>query len=92
MQHTIWKYILRSNITLEIPKGAHILSVHVQDGSVCMWAKVDPTADTESRKFMVVGTGDDIPAESTIFIGTVLMHDAALVFHVFELIPRYTKV
>jgi hypothetical protein len=40
----IWKYQLSVAFqqTIVLPKGSRILSVHAQDGMICLWAMVDP--------------------------------------------------
>lgn len=85
-QKTIWKYELVPNdlITIEMPKDAQILSVNSQGDNVFLWALVDPIELTESRKFMVFGTGHDVPDINLSFIGTFMLFKGGLVFHVFE--------
>lgn len=85
---TIWKYILESQTTLDMPADATILSVGAQDNDICLWALVDTDAPAELRRFLVAGTG--MPLTETFngarFIGTVQMVQASvnLVMHVFE--------
>lgn len=47
----IWKFPVRPDSAIELPKGATILSVHVQHGQPCLWALVDPSAPKEWRRF-----------------------------------------
>jgi hypothetical protein len=81
---TIYKYPLRGVLSdVEMPIGAKILHVHGQNGNPCIWAHVNSEAKTESRSFMVIGTGTyDDPGERAIYLGTV--HIDWFVGHVFE--------
>lgn len=82
---TIWKYTLQPECTLDMPKGADVLSVREQGEDICLWALVDPSAEKEQRQFVAFGTGHDVPDRNMKFIGTAHLHDSSLVFHVFEL-------
>lgn len=82
---TIWKYTLdRVDLRwLEMPVGAKILHVAMQNGEVTIWAVVLPNAEREKRAFRVVGTGNPFPdADKWAHIGTVF--DGPFVWHVFE--------
>lgn len=86
--NAIWKYTLdKLDKRLDIPASAKILAVHEQRGEICLWATVDPGMDRESRRFLVIGTGHDMPEGQLDFVGTVGLNDWALVFHVFEVRP-----
>lgn len=75
----IWKFPVfkdgeitpRSRI--QMPKGAEILSIQLQDGAIKVWAMVNPDAELISRWFHVVGTGHEIDFawKNYKFIGTV---------------------
>lgn len=88
MQQTVWKFPLALAETQEVamPIGADILHLEVQNGRPCLWALVDPGADEEIRRFMIVGTGHGIPLRSNKqrHVGTFLVEDGEFVFHVFE--------
>jgi hypothetical protein len=84
---TIWKFpieIAGAN-TVSMPIGAVILCVQMQRDYPCLWALVDPTAATEPRRFVWVGTGQVLsdPLLSR-YIGTVQIMNGRLVFHLFE--------
>lgn len=85
---TVWKYPLamETQPTVEMPVGAEILHVGEQYGRLCLWALVNTSAPVTRRRFLVAGTGHDVPASASRgrFIGTALMHDGGLVFHVWE--------
>jgi len=92
---TIYKYRLSptSNV-IEMPEGAQVLSVHEQQGDVCLYAEVDTSRPYENRLFLVAGTGWNIDDSDMHygrkFIGTVVCDGlwGQLVWHVFELIRR----
>lgn len=69
---------------VEMPEGAEIVHAAEHQGSICLWAVVDPDAQTESRRFVVVGTGQEVGdgwAEHE-FVGTAMVGE--FVWHVFE--------
>lgn len=78
--------MLEPRCEVGIPEGAEILSVHEQEGNICMWVLLDPTAEKERRSFQVFGTGHVVPDIPMKFIGTVHMYRGELVWHVFELL------
>lgn len=71
-------------IEIEMPKGAEILSFQTQYEQPCIWAIVDPEAETEMRKFRVCGTGHELSAHLGKFIGTTQVSGGRLVWHLFE--------
>jgi hypothetical protein len=85
----VWKYVLRPEHrqTVSMPVGAQILHVDEQrsDGFLCLWALVSaaPTRH-EPREILVVGTGHEEVPDDVLYIGTVLMENRLLVWHVFE--------
>jgi hypothetical protein len=81
---TIYKYTLDSHdCTLQLPKGAEILMVQLQNGIPTLWALVNPMTVTEERHICIVGTGWDV--EDTMKYITTYM-DGYFVWHAFELI------
>lgn len=84
---TIWKYDLQitSRQTLLMPRGSVPLSVQQQNGRLCLWAVVDPSAPMVGRDIQILGTGNPVRADAVLaFLGTVQMQEGALVLHVFE--------
>lgn len=82
---TIWKYELSEDqhFQLNLPAGAIILCVQIQNGRPCIWAEVDPRADRNiTRHFAWVGTGHIIPENAFQYIGTIQPHP--FVFHLYE--------
>ena len=80
---TIWKYPLQIGDfnSVQMPKGATILSVDNQNGILCLWAMVDPEKSLVTRKIRIVGTGHTFDGYAE-HIGSVVM--APFVWHVFE--------
>lgn len=75
--------------TLQLPAGAQILSVQLQQGAAQLWALVDPAAPLESREIYVAGTGHPLPegAERWRFVDTFQAGGGTFIFHVFEVLP-----
>ncbi len=93
MNKTIWKFPLIvttwQNITM--PIGAEILTVQIQNEEPCLWALVNPKAETESRRIGMFGTGTSVSYDmraSRKYISTLQMKNGLFVLHVFE----YTDV
>jgi hypothetical protein len=81
---------MTDELLLELPRGAQILSVGNQKDQLVLWALIDvECSELEIRHFLIVGTGHELRLFGKFlgkFLGTVLFHDAALVFHVFEIV------
>ena len=80
----IWKFILTPGEPTRMPEGARIISVHAQRDDVCLWAEVEPDAAVMRRRFLVVPTGAPVPRGAAAFLGTVLLKEGALVFHIYS--------
>lgn len=61
MTKQVWKFPILRDRQIEMPEGADIITLMVQDGTACIWAIVDTEAPKVKRTFLVVGTGHDIP-------------------------------
>lgn len=81
------------SVAIDMPFGAEILCVAEQHARLQIWAKVDPEAGKSKRRIVVHTTGnpfdedllrDTFACEEPFFLGTVLMHDGALVLHVYD--------
>lgn len=82
---TIHKYPLSATDlqTVPMPKGAKILHVALQAGSVCLWAEVFPAMPKVNRCIEVFGTGNPMDESFLrVYIGTV--QDGSLVWHIYE--------
>lgn len=85
---TIWKFPLKviDVQAIEMPSGANMLAVQMQQGTPCVWAEVDPEAERVTRHIAIFGTGHPMPDRVMEYISTFQLHDGALVFHAFEFI------
>lgn len=88
---TIWKYPLEvvDLQTVKMPAGAQILTAQMQGSAstgvtLCLWALVQPDAPLTGCVIEILGTGHPAPDVPRRHIGTVLMMQGALVWHVFE--------
>jgi len=83
---TIWKFDLQvsDKVTIEMPKGAVILSIQVQHGIAKMWAEVITDMPKVKRTFETIGTGREIAPGPMTYIGTYMIYDGSLVYHVYE--------
>jgi len=82
---TIYKYVLYPSMNFYMmPEGAKILKVDAQEGDICLWAEVDPNAMHASRRIETYGTGVNMPADPGEYLGTVLLENGQLVFHVYD--------
>lgn len=87
---TIWKYQIEAMVqVLEMPEGAEVLTVQLQDETITLWAIVDTEKPKESRRFEVIGTGHSIEVDVSkdsqlIYISTVQNKSKRLVWHIFE--------
>lgn len=86
MTTTIWKFpiLVHDDQSIEMPRGADILWVDNQQGQPCIWARVNPYAPKEQRRIRIFGTGHPMPDELGDYVGTFMMKDGALVFHLYE--------
>jgi hypothetical protein len=86
MDRTIWKFPIAvlDKVTLTMPCDAEILCVQVQHGHPQLWALVSRSASIADRHFRWVGTGHPVDFVGR-YIGTVQLHEGALVLHLFEI-------
>lgn len=92
--------ISQVDIALEMPFAANIIHVGYQSGPVHkleIWAEChnldfDPgegwkARHTHTRRFAVYGTGHQMTVSPMKHLGTVILQDAGLVWHVYERLP-----
>lgn len=85
MPEVVWKYTLPKVMNdVEMPSGATVLTVAEQDNEICLWARVDPAAERETRTFQVVGTGHAELDGTETYLGSAQINNGNFVFHVFE--------
>jgi hypothetical protein len=80
----ISEYPLRADDrqTVQLPKGAELLTVQVQRGTPCLWALVDEAAETEGRVILIYDTDRPISYLGK-HLGTFQLGDGDFVFHAF---------
>ena len=91
---TVWKFLLPVIVgspvaiglgpfEIEMPRGASVLAVAMQENDPVLWALVDPKQPMEKRRFLLAGTGErEIPAKGFLYVGTFQMR--WFVGHVFQ--------
>ncbi len=87
---SIWKFPLEITDaqTIKMPAGAELLSVGEQNGTLCLWAKVDPNKEIVEKNIRIFGTVHPVPKDDfendkeLSFIGTVQI--GSFVWHVFK--------
>ncbi len=81
---TIWKYQLNivSLQNINLAADAKILSVAIQNDTLCLWALTNPNVPIAHRTIEIVSTDMEVSPYQKRFIGTVQM--GVLVWHVFE--------
>ncbi len=80
-------FILKEKTTIEMPRHADVLSIHVQNNELFMFAKVNTERQTEKRCFAWISSDQEIPNNFIRFIGTVFFGKDSqdqLAVHVFE--------
>lgn len=88
---TVWKYPIKMSdwFDVEMPCGAEVVSVGVQNGQPVMWAIVDDSKERVNVRFRLAGTGhplQDVEEHKAVFrfVGTVQLAGGNLVFHLFQ--------
>lgn len=85
----IWKFSfpIQGELEVDMPTGAKILCFEAQNNVPTIWALVQVTAEEVKRKFCVLGTGQKVSSDicDATYVGTVLMYEGDLVFHLFDL-------
>jgi len=86
MARQIWKYPIpmAKDFTIQMPMGSVPLHVTNQHGIPTLWASVNPKASSETRRFQLYGTGQDLDPLFLEYVGTVLLAQGFEVYHLFE--------
>jgi len=80
---TVYKYpIYGAGADIQMPRGARVLCVQIQDDVPTIWALVDPNAELEGRHFRLMVTGGAFDADGLTYVGTY--QQGWFVGHVFE--------
>tara|TARA_R100000951_G_scaffold115091_1_gene122045 strand:+ start:417 stop:734 length:318 start_codon:yes stop_codon:yes gene_type:complete len=90
---TIYKYQLKTQPctyrteAVLMPNDAKILHVGAQGDEMFVWAEVDTERSVIGFEFEVFGTGHEMYEDMGVernHIGSLMMHDGDLVFHVYH--------
>lgn len=81
----VYKYPLeKSQTEIEMPENAEIVTAGRDPGNqFCIWAIVNTEAPLEKKKFVVLGTGQEIPNNAWYLKS---FRESVFVWHVFELV------
>lgn len=86
---SVHKYTIpvKDYFSLNLPKGAKVLTVREQYNEPQLWALVEKGVSTEKRNFRLAGTGHLIEeAPDTLnYIGTFQLDGGDYIGHVFEI-------
>ena len=85
MKNAVWKFPIeiKDEQRVQMPDGAEVVYVAVQNGTLCLWAAVDSSAAMMPRRFFVRETGHDFTGAEGRHLGSFQLADGAQVFHVF---------
>lgn len=89
MPLVIWKRVLDGvdEQEIEVPAGARMLCAREQNEKICVWFRCnpDPAIARVKRTIVIAGTGQAAPEYlDANYLGTAVLYDGSLVFHVFE--------
>ena len=89
MNQVVYKYEIpppdgNSLSLVELPCVRRLLHVAAQGDRLFVWALVDPQARILPVTLKVVGTGHPFDERHFSHLGTAIMSDSALVWHVFQ--------
>ena len=70
--------------TIDVPAGAELMTVQMQEGQPRLWALCDENAPVRPRRIAMYGTGHPINKHPGIYIATFQVDCGALVFHAFD--------
>lgn len=84
MKQAIYKYPVSPDASIEMPKGAQVLDVALQNGAPHLWVLVDPEAEKEVRYFRMIATGERFDTAGLAYLGTFHEVSGWMVFHLFE--------
>ena len=86
---SVYKYTIpvEDYFSLDLPKGAKILTVQEQHGKPQLWALVKRGEPNETRNFRLAGTGHPIKEspEMLNYIGTFQIAGGSFIGHIFEI-------
>lgn len=87
MSKAIWKFpvSVTDKQIVYMPAGARLLHIAEQGSAgMYLWAQVDTEAEIVPRAIRIFGTGQPMPDDPGIYIGTFQLKGGALVFHAYD--------
>jgi hypothetical protein len=93
MTSKIFKYVIDRDLPepfIIYPEFSKIIDIQIQNGQVCLWAKVDPDKGFKEvkQKFSILGTGwdaDDVQVEQHL----KTIQEGPFVWHIFDAGEEY---
>jgi len=85
---TIWKFELTPNRiqSIPLPFGAQILTVQTKGNDApLLWVLVDPDLPPQERHLGIYTTNTAVPDDPGRYVGTFLIYEGSLEFHLFEM-------
>ncbi len=77
----VYKYKTATDGTVDLPEGAKVIHAELFGHEITLWCIIDPSERNETRKFVIVGTGQEIPND-LIHIQSFIQ--PPFVWHIFE--------
>ncbi len=75
---------IKDVVTLQLPVGAIMQCVNVQQRRPCLWAVVDSEMPLTERVLEIYATGQLMSESPKVYVGTIMVDDGLFVFHVYE--------
>lgn len=83
-----WTLSAKAKQTLQMPAGAKLLTVQIQNGKPHLWALCDEALPKTERTICIYGTGIPITENPGEYIGTFQFDGGPYVFHIFDNTPQ----
>jgi hypothetical protein len=90
----IYKYEIpkQGQFSLDLAVDTEILTVQVQNQSLCLWALLNQSSPKRRRDFVWIRTGEEIEHKSMSYIATIQVDAGKKVVHLFELRLDYSQL
>lgn len=88
MTKRIWKFeleILNRQQAILVPVGAKFIALNTQLNKPCLWAICEASDGFETRVIAFYTTGEPIPEDHGVYLGTCLLEDGLYVLHAFDI-------
>lgn len=81
----VLKYVLKTedHQVVTLPAFSVILSVCNQQENIVLYVNASDSDKTKDIDIYIHGTGHPVNQEASLFLGTVMLFDGCMVFHVF---------